>query len=122
MRCWIIMAKTWTLSDLLQIGPRALVLSSFCTSAVLEYISQLMSLLMLKGQIRLPATTTTTVAPSSSTQRSAVVESSCFVMLPAPEEDVHLGVAHQMYKAGSYKQALEHCNDVYESNPLYLYY
>ncbi|XP_052182661.1 probable UDP-N-acetylglucosamine--peptide N-acetylglucosaminyltransferase SEC isoform X2 [Diospyros lotus] len=34
------------------------------------------------------------------------------------EEDVHLGVAHQMYKAGNYKQALEHCNAVYESNPL----
>ncbi|XP_052182220.1 uncharacterized protein LOC127794934 isoform X2 [Diospyros lotus] len=38
------------------------------------------------------------------------------------EEDVHLGVAHQMYKAGNYKQALEHCNAVYESNPLHLYY
>lgn len=25
--------------------------------------------------------------------------------------------AHQMYKAGNFKQALEHCNAVYERNP-----
>ncbi|KAA8534695.1 hypothetical protein F0562_032212 [Nyssa sinensis] len=34
------------------------------------------------------------------------------------EEDVHLALAHQMYKAGNYKQALEHSNTVYERNPL----
>lgn len=34
------------------------------------------------------------------------------------EEDMLLGVAHQMYKGGNYKQALEHSNVVYERNPL----
>ncbi|KAL9233417.1 hypothetical protein vseg_008423 [Gypsophila vaccaria] len=34
------------------------------------------------------------------------------------EEDVLLDRAHQMYKAGNYKQALEHSNTVYERNPL----
>lgn len=34
------------------------------------------------------------------------------------EEDVLLGLAHQMYKAGKYKQALEHSNIVYERSPL----
>ena len=29
-----------------------------------------------------------------------------------------LGLAHQMYKAGNYKQALEHSNVVYERCPL----
>ena len=29
-----------------------------------------------------------------------------------------LGLAHQMYKAGKYKQALEHSNIVYERSPL----
>ncbi|XP_061366367.1 probable UDP-N-acetylglucosamine--peptide N-acetylglucosaminyltransferase SEC [Gastrolobium bilobum] len=32
--------------------------------------------------------------------------------------DLHLSLAHQMYKAGNYKQALEHSNSVYERNPL----
>ncbi|KAL9289796.1 hypothetical protein ACSQ67_024429 [Phaseolus vulgaris] len=34
------------------------------------------------------------------------------------EEDMHLSLAHQMYKSGNYKQALEHSNTVYERNPL----
>ncbi|KAJ4721143.1 Tetratricopeptide repeat (TPR)-like superfamily protein [Melia azedarach] len=34
------------------------------------------------------------------------------------DEDMHMALAHQMYKAGSYKQALEHSNAVYERNPL----
>ncbi|KAL2941231.1 putative UDP-N-acetylglucosamine--peptide N-acetylglucosaminyltransferase SEC [Bienertia sinuspersici] len=34
------------------------------------------------------------------------------------EEDTLLGVAHQLYKSGNYKQALEHSNTVYERNPL----
>ncbi|GAB2287171.1 hypothetical protein Dimus_021555 [Dionaea muscipula] len=34
------------------------------------------------------------------------------------EEDMLLVLAHQMYKAGNYEQALEHGNDVYERNPL----
>ncbi|CAN1233809.1 Probable UDP-N-acetylglucosamine--peptide N-acetylglucosaminyltransferase SEC [Linum perenne] len=34
------------------------------------------------------------------------------------DEDTLLALAHQMYKSGSYKQALEHSNVVYERNPL----
>ncbi|KNA11934.1 hypothetical protein SOVF_130120 [Spinacia oleracea] len=34
------------------------------------------------------------------------------------KEDVLLGAAHQLYKAGDYKKALEHSNTVYERNPL----
>ncbi|OAY41995.1 probable UDP-N-acetylglucosamine--peptide N-acetylglucosaminyltransferase SEC [Manihot esculenta] len=34
------------------------------------------------------------------------------------DEDMHLALAHQMYKAGNYKQALEHSNAVYERSPL----
>ncbi|RYR38800.1 hypothetical protein Ahy_A09g043986 isoform B [Arachis hypogaea] len=34
------------------------------------------------------------------------------------DEDFHLSLAHQMYKAGNYKKALEHSNTVYERNPL----
>ena len=34
------------------------------------------------------------------------------------DEDVYLSLAHQMYKTGNYKQALEHSNTVYERNPL----
>ncbi|GKV07184.1 hypothetical protein SLEP1_g18985 [Rubroshorea leprosula] len=34
------------------------------------------------------------------------------------DEDTHLTLAHQLYKAGNYKQALEHSNAVYERNPL----
>ncbi|KAF2292425.1 hypothetical protein GH714_022664 [Hevea brasiliensis] len=34
------------------------------------------------------------------------------------DEDMHLALAHQMYKAGNYKQALEHSNTVYERSPL----
>lgn len=36
----------------------------------------------------------------------------------AVDEDLHLTLAHQMYKSGSYKKALEHSNTVYERNPL----
>uniref|UniRef100_A0A1D1YG38 protein O-GlcNAc transferase n=1 Tax=Anthurium amnicola TaxID=1678845 RepID=A0A1D1YG38_9ARAE len=36
---------------------------------------------------------------------------------PEVDEDVHLALAHQCYKAGHYKQALEHCNTIYEKNP-----
>lgn len=38
--------------------------------------------------------------------------------LDAVDEDMHLSLAHQMYKSGNYKQALEHSNTVYERNPL----
>ncbi|XP_050221942.1 probable UDP-N-acetylglucosamine--peptide N-acetylglucosaminyltransferase SEC [Mercurialis annua] len=34
------------------------------------------------------------------------------------DEDMHLALSHQMYKAGNYKQALEHSNTVYERSPL----
>ncbi|KAG8649817.1 probable UDP-N-acetylglucosamine--peptide N-acetylglucosaminyltransferase SEC [Manihot esculenta] len=34
------------------------------------------------------------------------------------DEDMHLSLAHKMYKAGNYKQALEHSNAVYERSPL----
>lgn len=34
------------------------------------------------------------------------------------EEDAHLSLAHQLYKAGKFKQALEHSNAVYERNTL----
>ncbi|KAM1468639.1 hypothetical protein ACFX2I_033577 [Malus domestica] len=34
------------------------------------------------------------------------------------DEDAHLTVAHQMYKAGNYKEALEHSKIVYEKNPI----
>ncbi|GAV69747.1 TPR_7 domain-containing protein/TPR_11 domain-containing protein/Glyco_transf_41 domain-containing protein [Cephalotus follicularis] len=34
------------------------------------------------------------------------------------DEDMHLALAHQMYKAGNFKQALEHSNAVYERSPL----
>ncbi|WCJ43712.1 UDP-N-acetylglucosamine--peptide N-acetylglucosaminyltransferase 110 kDa subunit [Euphorbia peplus] len=34
------------------------------------------------------------------------------------DEDMHLALSHQMYKAGNYKQALEHSNAVYERSPL----
>lgn len=34
------------------------------------------------------------------------------------DEDTQLSLAHQLYKSGSYKQALEHSNAVYERNPL----
>ncbi|KAG1330860.1 putative UDP-N-acetylglucosamine--peptide N-acetylglucosaminyltransferase SEC [Cocos nucifera] len=33
------------------------------------------------------------------------------------DEDVHLALAHQSYKAGDYNQALEHCNAIYRKNP-----
>lgn len=35
----------------------------------------------------------------------------------AVDEDVLLGRAHQDYKTGNYKQALEHSKTVYERNP-----
>lgn len=42
-----------------------------------------------------------------------------FVLLrDAVDEDVYLSLAHQMYKTGNYKQALEHSNTVYERNSL----
>ncbi|XP_039125344.1 probable UDP-N-acetylglucosamine--peptide N-acetylglucosaminyltransferase SEC [Dioscorea cayenensis subsp. rotundata] len=31
--------------------------------------------------------------------------------------DVYLSIAHQLYKAGNYQQALEHCKAIYEKNP-----
>ncbi|EEF40435.1 o-linked n-acetylglucosamine transferase, ogt, putative [Ricinus communis] len=34
------------------------------------------------------------------------------------DEDMHLALSHQLYKAGNYKQALEHSNTVYERSPL----
>ncbi|XP_010413233.1 PREDICTED: probable UDP-N-acetylglucosamine--peptide N-acetylglucosaminyltransferase SEC isoform X1 [Camelina sativa] len=34
------------------------------------------------------------------------------------DDDVRLGLAHQLYKAGDFKQALEHSNMVYQRNPL----
>ncbi|XP_057499292.1 probable UDP-N-acetylglucosamine--peptide N-acetylglucosaminyltransferase SEC isoform X2 [Actinidia eriantha] len=34
------------------------------------------------------------------------------------DEDILLALAHQNYKAGNYKHALEHSNAVYENNPL----
>ncbi|KAJ6883911.1 hypothetical protein NC652_031005 [Populus alba x Populus x berolinensis] len=33
------------------------------------------------------------------------------------DEDAHLGLAHQLYKSGNYKQALEHSSVVYERSP-----
>ncbi|XP_020110212.1 probable UDP-N-acetylglucosamine--peptide N-acetylglucosaminyltransferase SEC [Ananas comosus] len=33
------------------------------------------------------------------------------------DEEMHLSLAHQNYKAGNYKKALEHSNVVYEKNP-----
>ncbi|KAK8520144.1 hypothetical protein V6N13_031391 [Hibiscus sabdariffa] len=34
------------------------------------------------------------------------------------DEDMHLALAHQMYKSGDYKQALDHSSAVYNQNPL----
>lgn len=34
------------------------------------------------------------------------------------DEDMHMARAHQMYKSGNYKQALEHSSAVYERSPL----
>ncbi|GMJ11255.1 secret agent, partial [Hibiscus trionum] len=34
------------------------------------------------------------------------------------DEDMHLALAHQMYKSGNYKQALDHSSAVYNQNPL----
>ncbi|KAJ4822541.1 hypothetical protein Tsubulata_022391 [Turnera subulata] len=34
------------------------------------------------------------------------------------DEETHLSLAHQMYKSGNYKQALEHSSTVYEKSPL----
>lgn len=34
------------------------------------------------------------------------------------DEDMHLALAHQMYKAGNYKQALEHSIAIYERSSL----
>lgn len=33
------------------------------------------------------------------------------------DDGMHLALAHQNYKAGKFKQALEHCNVIYEKNP-----
>ncbi|XP_022742039.1 probable UDP-N-acetylglucosamine--peptide N-acetylglucosaminyltransferase SEC isoform X1 [Durio zibethinus] len=35
------------------------------------------------------------------------------------DEDMHLALAHQMYKSGNYKEALDHSNAVYDQNPLH---
>lgn len=40
-----------------------------------------------------------------------------FLFSFAVDEDTLLALAHQKYKAGNYKQALEHSNSVYERNP-----
>lgn len=40
-----------------------------------------------------------------------------FLFSFAVDEDMLLALAHQKYKAGNYKQALEHSNAVYERNP-----
>ncbi|XVF42387.1 hypothetical protein PTKIN_Ptkin01aG0358100 [Pterospermum kingtungense] len=34
------------------------------------------------------------------------------------DEDMHLSLAHQLYKSGNFKQALDHSNAVYDQNPL----
>ncbi|TYI57459.1 hypothetical protein E1A91_D11G282600v1 [Gossypium mustelinum] len=34
------------------------------------------------------------------------------------DEDMQLALAHQLYKSGNYKQALDHSNAVYDQNPL----
>ncbi|KAH1083296.1 hypothetical protein J1N35_023057 [Gossypium stocksii] len=34
------------------------------------------------------------------------------------DEDMQLALAHQLYKSGNYKQALDHSNSVYDQNPL----
>ncbi|KAK0599547.1 hypothetical protein LWI29_006221 [Acer saccharum] len=34
------------------------------------------------------------------------------------DENMHMALAHQMYKSGNYKQALEHSNAVYDRSPL----
>lgn len=34
------------------------------------------------------------------------------------DEDKHLALAHQMYKAGNYEEALDHSNTVYERNSI----
>lgn len=39
----------------------------------------------------------------------------CFA---AADDDARLTLAHQLYKAGDFKQALEHSNLVYQRNPL----
>lgn len=36
----------------------------------------------------------------------------------AVDEDLHITLAHQLYKSGNYKKALEHSNAVYERNSL----
>lgn len=33
------------------------------------------------------------------------------------DEDMHLALAHQNYKAGNYNQALDHSNAIYRKNP-----
>lgn len=33
------------------------------------------------------------------------------------DEDTHLALAHHMYRAGNYKEALEHSTTVYGRNP-----
>lgn len=39
-------------------------------------------------------------------------------MFRAADDDARLALAHQLYKAGDFKQALEHSNMVYQRNPL----
>ena len=38
----------------------------------------------------------------------------------AVSEDVHMALAHQNYKTGNYKLALEHGSAVYEKNPRHI--
>ena len=44
-------------------------------------------------------------------------ESFVTFLKPVVDEDAHLGLAHQLYKSGNYKQALEHSSAVYERSP-----
>ena len=44
-------------------------------------------------------------------------ESFVIILKAVVDEDAHLGLAHQLYKSGNYKQALEHSSVVYERSP-----
>ena len=39
------------------------------------------------------------------------------IFLDVVDEDTHLALAHHMYKAGNYNEALEHSKCVYDRNP-----
>lgn len=42
----------------------------------------------------------------------------CWFGFDAVDEDMQLALAHQLYKSGNYKQALDHSNAVYDQNSL----